>query len=291
MADLDLRITPARGDIAAAHLEGQVEAKRFVTGERLQVGTSSTSVRKLADAGSEQVNQALFGETFMVYERTEGWAWGQLETDGYVGFMALDRLVPLLAAPTHRVSAISSLVFERPDLKSPVLMALSMTTPVAVEDEQRGFAKIAGSGWLFMGHLAQRNAFEADFVTVAERFVGAPYLWGGRGAIGLDCSGLVQTALAAAGIAAPRDSDMQAAQLGAAIDPGEGFAGLRRGDLVFWPGHVGIMRDGERLIHVNAWYMAIDAEKLADAVARIRPVAGEIRAVRRLSQMFAGAGS
>lgn len=282
MSELDLRITPARGDIAAASLKGQVKAKKFVEGVRFQVATSTAPIRKSADAGAEQVNQALFGETFMAYEQHKGWAWGQLESDGYVGYMSLNNLVERVNEPTHRVSVLRSFVFERPDLKSPVIMTLSTNAKVRVDSEERGFAKIAGSGWIFRAHIASLAEREPDFVAVAERYLGAPYLWGGRESIGLDCSGLVQASLEAAGVKVLRDSDMQAASVGTMIEPGEGFANLKRGDLVFWTGHVGIMLDATRLIHANAWHMAVEIEPLAEAVARIRPVAGEVKVVRRL---------
>lgn len=278
----DLRITPARGDIAASFLKGQVEAKSFVEGVRFVVATSTAPIRKIADAGAEQVNQALFGETFMAYEQHKGWAWGQLESDGYVGYMSLNNLVERVYTPTHRVSALRSFVFERADLKSPVIMALSTNAKLQVDGEERGFAKIAGSGWIFRGHIAPLAEREPDFVAVAERYLGAPYLWGGRESIGLDCSGLVQASLEAAGVSVQRDSDMQAASVGTMIEPGEGFANLKRGDLVFWTGHVGIMLDTKRLIHANAWHMAVEIEPLAEAVARFRPVAGEVKVVRRL---------
>lgn len=287
MADeFDSRVTPARPDLAAMHLQGRVKAKKFVEGAPYRVATGHAAIRKAPDPHAEQVNQALFGETFIVYEqgrgRSAGWAWGQLETDGYVGWMALSTLSDRMVTPTHRVSALRTIAFADADLKSHPLTALSMNARVAPGAADNGFMKVEGAGWVFARHLATLDETEPDFVAVAERFVGSPYLWGGRESAGIDCSGLVQASLAAAGVSAPRDSDMQSAQLGQTINPGPDLAQIRRGDLVFWTGHVGIMLDGARLLHANAWHMAVEIEPLGAAIARIEPVAGPVKQVKRL---------
>lgn len=279
---LDPRLTPARGDIAAKHLEGQVEAKRFVEGVKWRVATGHAALRKTPDSEAEQVNQALFGEVFTAYEQADGWAWGQLAEDGYVGWMALANLTDKVVAPTHRVSALSTFAFTRPDLKSRPAMVLGMNAKLKAGAAERGFLECDAAGWVWGGHVSEISKVERDFVAVAERFVGTPYLWGGRESAGIDCSGLVQASLEAAGVRAPRDSDMQAAELGTAIDAGAGFANLRRGDLVFWTGHVGIMLDDKRLLHANAWHMATEIEPLSEAVERIAKVAGDVKVVRRL---------
>jgi cell wall-associated NlpC family hydrolase len=161
-------------------------------------------------------------------------------------------------------------------------MALSMNAKLAAGETQKNFVRVEGSGWVFAGHIAPLAQVEPDFVAVAERFVGAPYLWGGRDSIGLDCSGLVQMSLEAAGVKVLRDSSMQADTVGKVIQPAPNFSNLQRGDLIFWGGHVGIMLDDKRLIHANAWHMATEIELLADAVARIAKVAGDVKVVRRL---------
>lgn len=284
----DPRITPIREDIAAKHLEGQVSAKRFVEGVPHRVATGHAAIRKAPASSAEQVDQALFGETFTVYDapskgEAAGWAWGQLETDGYVGWMALANLSDRLIAPTHRVAALRTIVFSEADLKSTPVMALSMNARVQAGEVRGGFVEADGAGWVFARHLSGLNETpERDFVAVAERFVGSPYLWGGRESSGIDCSGLVQAALAACGVSCPRDSDMQARELGVVVEGGESLQGLQRGDLVFWAGHVGIVADGGRLLHANAWHMATAIEPLSEAAARIEAVAGPVQAVRRI---------
>lgn len=279
----DARVTPARGDIAAKSLEGTVEAKAFVEGVRWRVATGHAALRAAPESGSEQVNQALFGEVFTAYDQKDGWGWGQLAEDNYVGWMALANLTDKVVAPTHRVSALSTFAFTRPDLKSPPAMTLSMNAKLAVSGEtERGFLNADAAGWVFAGHVAPLGQVEKDFVAVAERFVGTPYLWGGRESAGIDCSGLVQTSLAATGVKAWRDSDMQESSLGTDIEPGPAFENVRRGDLIFWRGHVGIMLDGKRLLHANAWHMSTEIEPLTEAVARIEKAAGPVRRVKRL---------
>lgn len=281
LTDRDPRLTPVLGDIAAAHLKGVVEAKHFVGGERMQVATSHAGLRAAPSSDAEQVDQALFGETLVVYHRRDGWAWGQLDLDGYVGWMALAQLSDIVREPTHRVAAVRSLIFSTANLKSPPIVRLSMGARLTLGEEANGFRKVEGSGWIWSGHIAAADVFEADFVSVAERFVGSPYLWGGRESDGIDCSGLVHVAKGACGVAAMRDSDMQRATLGSEIGGGPELPPLQRGDLIFWHGHVGVMMDGERLLHANAWHMSTEIEPLAAAVARIRPVAGDNLKVRR----------
>ncbi len=212
----------------------------------------------------------------------EGWAWGQLDHDQYVGWLPSGALMADIAAPTHRVSVLRTFLYPGPSIKLPPVAALSLGSRVAVSRLQGDFA-ITPQGAVYAPHLAPLDAVEDDFVAVAERFEGVPYLWGGRTSLGLDCSGLAQVALGAAGVAAPRDSDMQEKALGRPIDVGPTLAGLRRGDLVFWKGHVGIMRDAETLLHANGHFMLVTSEPLAVAVARIAAKeGGPVTSVRRL---------
>ncbi len=276
----DPRMLPVRGDLAAEHLRGRIDARRFVSGRKMQVRTGAAALRK-APATAEQVNQALFGEAFTLYDEQEGWAWGQLDTDSYVGWMRVEELGEPVAA-THRLKVLRSFIFEQPDMKSVPQLAVSMNTRLALGEVSNGFARVHGSGWIFARHAALLGDFERDFVGVAERFVGSPYLWGGRESAGIDCSGLVQISLQATGVSPLRDSDMQEQTLGERIETDPSFSNLRRGDLVFWRGHVGMMANETNLLHASARDLHVEIEPLADAIARIRPIAGEVRSVRRL---------
>lgn len=198
-------------------------------------------------------------------DKAGGWAWGRCAHDDYVGYVRADALGPA-ATPTHRVTAPLALVFANPDIKAPVVKALPIGAQVAGEDEGN-FLRIA-DGYVHQRHVALLDAVDADPVAVAQRLLGLPYRWGGRGGDGIDCSGLVQRSLELAGIAAPRDSDMQRDQLGTPLAED---APLRRGDLIFFPGHVGLMADEAHLLHANAFWMTTVIEPLADVVERLKP--------------------
>jgi len=225
----------------------------------------------------------LRGERATIYDRNgEGWAWGQLIGDGYVGWLPDGALARPAAAPTHKVTALRTLAFPGPSIKLPPVDTLPMGAKLAVIREHGGFA-VTESGWhLPLPHLARLDSHQPDFVRVAEQFVGTPYLWGGKSSLGIDCSGLVQIALNAAGIGCPRDSDMQQDGLGRALDPGEAGK-LQRGDLVFWQGHVAIARDAATLVHANAHHMATVIENTREAIARIKAAGSAVTAIKRLA--------
>jgi cell wall-associated NlpC family hydrolase len=280
----DRRLTPARPDLAAAHLKGKVNAPRYVEGQAMRVLIEAAPLRGEPDPESGYDTQALFGETMMVYDvDDEGWAYAQIVRDGYVGYISANALGPATASATHRVRTPRTLVYPGKSIKTSPVMALPMLGEVTVRDTDASFARIDGGGYVWRHHLAAIGDNEPDFVAVAERFEHAPYLWGGKTWDGVDCSGLVQIALQAAGVEALRDTDMQAGSLGAAIEPGASYENLRRGDLVFWKGHVGIMCDGQTLLHANGHHMQVTREPFAVARERIaRNSFGEVTMVRRL---------
>ena len=278
----DPRLNAYRADVADARLEGRVAAERFIAGWAGQVRVAVAHVLGAPDAGEALTTQLLFGETVRVFDEHEGWAWVQADADGYVGYVPAAAIARTINAPTHKIAALSTPAMARPDVKSPPLVNLPLGARVTVEREDNGFAALAIGAFIPLPHLAALDACEADFVAVAERFLGTPYLWGGRTRAGLDCSGLVQTALRATGVSAPRDTDMQQAALGVPVNHSPSLEGLQRGDLVFWRGHVGIMTDAEHLLHANGFHMRVVVEPLAETVARIKAIGSEVVAVKRM---------
>jgi len=278
MTPADPRITLARADLAAASLEGLLAATHYAAPQVHTVAAPVAPLFRVADTASERMDELIFGERFDALEAHGEFVWGQARRDGYVGFVRAADLAPAAPAPTHRVSAVRTYAFAGPSIKSPALGPFSLNALVAVEAEDGKFSRAAGGACFWTAHLAPIGVFERDTAAVAERFLGAPYLWGGRTSVGLDCSGLVQQSLYACGQACPRDADQQAA-LGREIERSE----LARGDLVGWRGHIGLMLDQTRLIHANGHHMAVAIEPVAEAIARIEAAGGGApTALRRL---------
>jgi cell wall-associated NlpC family hydrolase len=278
----DRRVTPARPDLAAAHLRGTIEAARFAEGVAKRIVAPNAPLRRAPDASVSFDTEALHGEEAIVYEEGRDWAWVQLTRDHYVGYLPL-RALGDAPSPTHRVAAVRTHAYPGPSIKTPPRFALSLGALIAIERWEGDFAVAADGAHYYARHLAPIDSAEADFVAVAEKFLEAPYLWGGRTWEGLDCSGLAQTALTAAGRPSPRDTDMMEAALGKplAVD-----APLQRGDLVFWKGHVGIMRDSATLLHANGWHMKVVSETLEQATARIADKGGgAVTSIRRLDDL------
>lgn len=272
----DARVRAIRADLADVALADLYFAPHYAAPVARTCIAASVMVRGRPDATASAVSELLHGEAFHMLDSRAGWAWGYCGHDHYVGYVPMDALDEPVSA-THVTQAMAPL-FASADIKSPLQALLPAGSRLAGEISGKFLA--TGEGFVSLRHVRPLDAQEADWVAVAERYLGVPYVWGGRG-LGVDCSGLVQMALAACGIASPRDTDQQAAALGEALPEG---AALQRGDIVFFPGHVGFMIDGERLIHANAFWMAVTIEPLADVVARLapeheRPVTG----VRRIT--------
>lgn len=282
---LDPRINAYRDDLAAEHLRDKVDAPRYAEGERRQVVAGSAPLRLQPRFDALLETELLFGDTAIVYDESEGWAWVQAEGDAYVGYAPCDALLAAVADTTHRVAALRTYLYPAPDIKAPPLEMLSMNARVAVAGERGRFCQLTNGRFIIADHLADAGEYESDFVDVAERFLGTPYLWGGRTSVGLDCSGLIQLALQAAGRECPRDTDLQEKSVGEAVPVMEDFKALRRGDLIFWSDHMGVMLDGERLLHANAFHMAVAVEKLGEAVTRIADVEGPVTSIRRMGSV------
>ncbi|MGO8924285.1 MAG: NlpC/P60 family protein [Xanthobacteraceae bacterium] len=284
MPALDRRLTPWRADVAAKHLEGKVKAARFVEGRAMEVIAPQAPLRREPRPDAPLDTEALKGERVTVYDaNAEGWAWGQLASDNHVGWLPSAALAPPGPAPTHRVAALRTLVFPGPSIKLPPVEALPFGAALNIARIEDRLAITPSGGHVPAAHLAPIGDNERDFVAVAERFVGTPYLWGGKTALGLDCSGLLQIALSACGLPCPRDSDMQERALGAPLDHQASSFKLQRGDLLFWAGHVAIARDRDSLVHANAFHMCVVVEPVGEAITRIRGMESEITSVRRLT--------
>ncbi len=283
MTAFDPRVTPARPDLAAIHLRGKVEAARFVAGETREVIEAQAPLRRAPTPDAPLDSEALKGERVTIYETIdEGWCWGQLQSDGYVGWLPANSLAMPGPPPTHRVAALRTLVFPGPDSQLSPMQSLPLGAQLAIARHDDRFAITAAGGYVPAPHLVPIGQFDEDFVAIAERFLGTPYLWGGKTNLGLDCSGLVQIALTACGVACLRDSDMQERSLGTRLSSAD-FSSLERGDLIFWKGHVGIVRDAATLLHANAFHMAVVVEPLAAAIVRIRAAGCEPLSVKRIA--------
>ncbi len=277
---LDPRIHPWRKDLAAAHLKGKIDAPKFTEGLKARIKAPIADLRKEPSDGAGLETQLCFGEIFEIYDEQNGWAWGQAASDGYVGYLKSDKCEKKLFATTHIVSSRQTIILEAPSPKAQNIMTLGMGAEITVEEEvkhQTSFAKIKSGGFIPLQHLQKIDDPVSDFVSIAESLIGVPYLWGGRDTRSfIDCSALVQLAFTLSGISVPRNSDMQEKQLGQKVKPP-----LRRGDLVFWKAHVGIMLDEDILLHANAFHMSVAQERLSQAQARIQNVAGAITSIKR----------
>lgn len=282
MTELDPRLNAYREDLADIRLEGQVQARRFVAGEAGSIAVPVAPIRRRPDRAAGVESELLFGEDVRIFERADGWAWLQSRFDGYTGYVEQAMLSTGTPRISHVVNVPRTFVYPEPELKRPHRMALSLGSRLSVDGlhENRGtpYAKLATGGYVFAGHLTAANACREDYVAVAESLVATPYLWGGTSAFGVDCSGLVQLAMRMAGRMVLRDSDMQERSIGVAL-PAE--SSLRRGDLVFWKGHVAIFTDTESILHANGFTMQVSRESFVEALGRIRGAYGEPTVFRR----------
>jgi cell wall-associated NlpC family hydrolase len=282
MTKLDPRLHAYRSDLADAALSGKVEAQRFVEPRMTQVIEPVVTLHKAPRFDAIQLTQALFGEQVKLFHEVEGWAWVQLAKDGYVGYVNGNALSPHVVAPTHRVAVPSTFMYPDANLKTLPALPLTLNAQVKVTAENGAYSQLLNGRFVFTAHLRHITDVETDFVAVAEMFRHVPYYWGGKSVQGLDCSGLVQLSLEACGRPALRDSDMQERTLGERLMVND-LDSLKRGDLVFWDGHVGIMTDERTLLHANGHHMMVVAEPLKDAVDRISARYGQLTSVRRFA--------
>lgn len=288
---LDPRLHPWRPDLAAEHLRGRVSAERFATAMRHQVSAGVAPLRAAPQGDAEQLSQALHGDLIEIYDEQDGFGWGQMLSDGYVGWFDMAALSAPALPVTHRVAALRTYALADPSPQAQPVFLLSLNAGVVAEGTSADgrFVRCARAGWVAAVHLVAPGARETDPVAVAERFLGAPYQWGGVESLGLDCSGLVQMAFRACGIELPRDSDLQRAA-GLPVADAPTGAPFRRGDLILWRGHVALATGPDEILHANAHHMSVVREPWETARDRIAAQYGPPLMVRRV-QADAGAGA
>ncbi|WP_164156565.1 C40 family peptidase, partial [Sandarakinorhabdus rubra] len=252
---------------------GDIGAVRYVEPRALACTATRAMLRREPSPTAEAVSELLMGEGFEIVELRGGFALGRCLHDRYIGWAPLDALALPGTEPAHRVTVRRAPVFAAASIKAAVLLELPFGARLSGTPEG-DFLALAGGGFVHRRHV---ETPPNDRFAAAALFADAPYLWGGRTPDGVDCSGLVQQALSVEGIALRRDTDLQVEQ-GEPVD----FADRAAGDLVFFPGHVGLLLAGDRLFHANAHWMRVVTEPLADVVARGSPVT----AVRRYSGVF-----
>ena len=277
----DPRVNAIRKDLADRRLKGRVEAPRFSTSAPAHIVASIASVRAQPSFDAPQVAAFVYGENIRVFDAGGAWRWVQADADCYVGYVRSTAVADgaLDTEAVRRVSAMWAHLYPKPDVKTPPQLWVPMGARLLLSPSQEnGFQATANGFWVHEKHLLSNPI--SDWVAVAEAFIGTPYLWGGEGPDGIDCSGLIQVALEMAGHAVPRDSDMQESALGTPLPDG---TQLQRGDLVFWQGHVGVMRDATALLHANTFAMKVASEPLKEAITRIKAAGGaEPTSMRRI---------
>ncbi|WP_318578986.1 NlpC/P60 family protein [Ochrobactrum sp. AN78] len=270
---LDRRLNAYRPDLADERLSGKVEASRFTAGTLMQVSASVVDLRSEPRPDSGPQTQIIFGDMVRVFEEQDGWSWAQAERDGYTGYVSSASLEKPGADATHMVIVPRTFIYPGSDLRFPHTKALSLGSRVRIvgSAETRGtqYALLENGEALIAGHLASLDQHAPDYVAVAETLLHTPYLWGGTSGFGIDCSGIVQLSMWVSGRKVLRDSDMQQNTLGEIIEPDADYSNLKRGDLVFWKGHVAICASPDMLIHASGHTMTVTMEPLNDAIKRI----------------------
>ena len=276
MSNLDPRLNAYRPDIADIRLAGKVKSLEFSEGDITCIIEPRVALRAKPELTAGFITEALLGNRVRVFEVKDGWAWGQMEKDGYVGYIPLDTLSGICLKTTHRVCVPATYIYPRADLKSQPATRIFLNSQLSVDEEVGDWVALAGGGFVYQSHICSANVFSPDPVAMAEQFISVPYLWGGCTHDGLDCSALVQQSYHACGLECPRDTDMIEQAIGET-----GHNSLQRGDLIFWDGHIGMMINAQKMIHTNAHHMRVCVESFDEAENRINKIYGSKARFRR----------
>lgn len=268
---MDRRLTPATERVAHVSLKGQIEAPAWTEGDKLRVQTNIIDLLRAPNGPRER--QLVLGDAFTVIDRVGDHAFGFAVKDGYCGWLPEIALADG-PEPTHWVASVGTHRYDEPRVQK-AQFAVPTGAKVRLSGFDGKWAKV-NLGYMPASHLRAIGDWFSDPVEVAEWFLRTPYLWGGNSRAGMDCSGLMQIAFAACGVALPADSDLQ-------ISVGTEVAGpLKRGDLIFWKGHVALIVGDGRILHANGFTMSVAYEGLDAAIERIAVAEGPVLARRRL---------
>lgn len=280
--ELDKAINPYRNDMAAVKLKNLVQVENYVEPKTYQIIANGAFLKSQADIESPSLTEALRGELIDIYEIKNGFAWGQLQNDYYVGYIETDALSDKIVKYTHKISVLRTYGFAIPKAQGRILNILSLGAQInPIGEAQNGYVNCGDLGFIYEKHIAPIDEFYNDPAQIAQLFLNAPYTWGGKQSIGVDCSGLAQVSFAACGLKLPRDARMQE-HIGQEIAINSNLDGLQRNDLVFWKGHVAIMLDDKNIIHANGLHMMTTIEPLKTANDRYEKLGTPIRKIRRL---------